>query len=258
MSDAPRALWGDLPHVERQRHEVLGRQRRLVGKPLASSLLRTASSIEPAFARDHHTLGEIAQHGVRRAAKRSPRTRAARALALLPDDLAAEQQPESVLQDRDDVGREAAIGLAPEVGDVDRDAAAGLELANALGEHVVQQLEVLDVRARHPFLLELLLVVLAGEVRRRRDDQRDRAVVELVHRTGIATHERVGDRLRWLHLVVRRQLGRLEAFVEGGRVVALSPSHPEVRRGCRSSFPHPPPPPRTLMGRRPIVGEWTA
>src|SRR5918997_1838218 len=71
---------------------------------------------------------------------------AAGALALLPDELAPEQQAEPVLEDADDVGREAAVRLAPEVGDVDGDAAARLERPHALGEHVLQQLEVLEVR----------------------------------------------------------------------------------------------------------------
>ena len=40
-----------------------------------------------------------------------------------------------------------AVRLAAEVGDVDRDAAAGLELASALGEHLAEHLEVLEVDA---------------------------------------------------------------------------------------------------------------
>ena len=85
--------------------------------------------------------------------------------AFLPDDLTAQQQPEPVLQDVDDVRRQAAIRLAPEVGDVGRDPTARLEHANAIGEHVGEQLEVFEVRARHAIALELLLVLLAGEVR---------------------------------------------------------------------------------------------
>ena len=68
-------------------------------------------------------------------------------------------------------------GLRPEVRDVHRDAPARFELARAFGEHVAQQVEVLEVRRRDALAFELLFVLLAREVRRRRDDQRDRPVV---------------------------------------------------------------------------------
>ncbi|MEZ5297229.1 MAG: hypothetical protein R2697_13405 [Ilumatobacteraceae bacterium] len=86
--------------------------------------------------------------------------------ALLPDDLAAQEQPESVLQDVDHVGGERPVRLAAEVRDVDGDPPARLEHPHALGEHVVEQLEVLEVRRRHAVAFEFLLVLLAGEVRR--------------------------------------------------------------------------------------------
>ena len=47
-----------------------------------------------------------------------------------------------------------------------------------------EQVEVLQVRRRHAVALELLLVLLAGEVRRRRDDERHRAIGDGVHRAG--------------------------------------------------------------------------
>ncbi len=238
MPDSPRALGRDLPHVERERHEVLSGQCRVVRQALDASRLRRAGAVEPALAGDHHTLGEVAEHGVGGAAERAPRARAARALSLLPDDLAAEEQAEPVLEDRDHVGRQRAIGLAAEVRDVDRDAAAGLELARALGEHLGEHLEVLEVRAGHALSLELLLVVLAREVRRRRDDQRDRSIVELVHGSRVATDEGVGDLFRRRDVVIRGELGGLEAFIEGSRVVALAAAYPEVRRSRRPSLPH--------------------
>ena len=71
-----------------------------------------------------------------------------------------------VLEDVDHVGREAAIRLASEVGDVHRDATTGFELALALGEHVFEHPEVLGVRARDAVAFEFLFVLLAGEVRR--------------------------------------------------------------------------------------------
>ena len=47
--------------------------------------------------------------------ERAPRARARGPLALLPHDLAAQEQAETVLQDRDHVGREAAVRTAAEV-----------------------------------------------------------------------------------------------------------------------------------------------
>ena len=69
-----------------------------------------------------------------------------------------------VLQDGHDVGSQAAVGLAPQVGHIDGDPAARLEDPLALGEDVAQQRQVLDVGPGHPFPVELLLVLLAGEV----------------------------------------------------------------------------------------------
>ena len=166
MRDATRALRLDVPHVERGRHELVGVDRvlRRQAAPLAIGAAQRA--VEAALARDDDALGRVAQHRIRRAAERSPRAAAGRAFALAPHDLAAQQEAELVLEDADDVGGEAAVGLAAEVGDVHRDAPARLELARALGEHVGEQLEVLDVRARHAVALELLFVLLAREVRR--------------------------------------------------------------------------------------------
>jgi hypothetical protein len=95
-------------------------------------------------------------------------------LALHPHDLATQQQLQFVLQDRDDIGGEAPVGAAAEVGDVDRDAAPRLELADTFGEHLGQHPEVFLVARRDVALAECGLVVLAGEVRRRGHDQRDR------------------------------------------------------------------------------------
>ena len=86
--------------------------------------------------------------------------------ALPPHDLTPQEEAEVVLQDPDDVGRQAAVGLATEVRDVDRDATTGFQRALALGEDVGEQLEVLDVGARDAVAVELLFVLLAGEVRR--------------------------------------------------------------------------------------------
>ena len=184
-----RALRCDRPDVERHRQEVVGHQRALVRQPVGGPLLRRPGAIEAALAGDDHSLADVAEHRVGRAAERSPCARAGGALALLPDQLAAQQQAEVVLEDADHVGRQAAVGLAAEVGDVDGDASAGLEGAHALGEHVGQHLEVLEVRGRDALALELLLVLLAGEVRRGGDDEGDGPVGDAVHVPSVAADE---------------------------------------------------------------------
>ena len=70
------------------------------------------------------------------------------------------------MKDVDDVGSERTVGLASEVRDVHRDAAARLEDSNTLGEHIMEQLEVLEVRRRDAVALEFFFVLLAREVRR--------------------------------------------------------------------------------------------
>ena len=119
-----------------KRHEVLGQQRALVRQALRCPLLDRAGAVESALAGDDHPLADVAQHRVRRAAERTPRARAAGALAFLPDQLAASSRPRSCSQDPDDVRGQAAVRLAAEVGHVHRDPPAGLELAHAFGEHV--------------------------------------------------------------------------------------------------------------------------
>jgi len=95
-------------------------------------LLDGSSPVEPALAGDDHALGDVAEDGVGSTSERTPCARATRAFALLPDQLAAQEQTEIVLQDLDDVRGQAAVGLASEVGNVHRDATTGLELARAV------------------------------------------------------------------------------------------------------------------------------
>ncbi len=189
-------------------------------RPLLATITRSVTSRE---------------HGVRRAPERTPRARAAGAGALLPDDLAAQQQTEPVLEDVDHVGREAPVRLAAEVGDVDGDPAARFEHTHTVGEHVVEQLQVLEIGARHAVALQLLLVLLAREVRRRRHDQRHRAVGDRVHPPGVADDERLLDGFRREHRGVVVEHGRLEPPVEPRGVVRLAPAHPEVGRGGATS-----------------------
>ena len=73
-----------------------------------------------------------------------------------------------------DIGREAAIRLAAEVGDVHRDSAAGLEDPHAFLEDVVEESQILEIAAGNladsigiPRRVDhLVLILLADEVRR--------------------------------------------------------------------------------------------
>ncbi len=106
-------------------------KRALVRQAFGGALLHRSGAIESSFAGHDHPLADVAEHRVGGAAERTPGARTARPLALLPDELASQEQTEIVLEDADHVGRQAAVRLAAEVGDVDRDPPAGLELADA-------------------------------------------------------------------------------------------------------------------------------
>ena len=164
MAHAHRALGRDVPHVEGEGHEVVGSDAALVRQAGRLARLGAQGPTEAALAGHDDPLGHVAQDRVGGRAERTPGARAARPFALLPDDLAPGQQVQVVLEDGHDVGGKAAVRLAPEVGHVDRDAATRLEHALALGEDVAQQGEVLDVGPGHTLAVELLLVLLAGEV----------------------------------------------------------------------------------------------
>jgi len=155
------------------------------------------------------------------------------AIALfLPDHFTAQQQAEVVLQDGGHVGRQAAVRTAPQVGHVDGDAAAGLEGAHALPEHVAQHRQVVEVVAGDVTLAERGLVLLAGEVRRRRDHQGHRCVRHGGHVASVADVDDV-EFAGFTERVVVADLGRREARVEVGRVVRLAFADAE-RRGGRS------------------------
>ena len=134
-----------------------------------------------------------------------------------------------MLEDADHIGGQAAVRLAAEVGDIDGDAASGLERAHALGEDVREHLQVLEVGGGDALAFELLLVLLAGEVRRRRDDEGDRTGGDPIHVAGVAVNERIVDRRRCRDAVVVGEPGRAEAVVEGRRVVTLAGADAEVR-----------------------------
>ena len=52
VADAPRAFRRHVPHVERQREEVVGHQRALVRQPVGLALLRRTGAVEATLARD--------------------------------------------------------------------------------------------------------------------------------------------------------------------------------------------------------------
>ena len=157
----------------------------------------------------------------------------ARAAGLAPDHLAAQEQAEAVLQDPDHVGRQRAVGLAAEVGHVDGDAAARLELLDALGEDVLEHREVLDVGGRDVALAELGLVGLPREVGRRGDHEGHRRRPHAVHRAGVADVDLV-DHAGGSTVSSALSIGRGEPAVEAAGVVVLPPGHAEGGRGRRS------------------------
>ncbi len=235
MTHPHRALGRDVPHVERQRHEVVGPDAALVRQPGPATLLGAAGPSEAPLAGHDDALGHIAQHRIGGGAEGAPGAGAAGPFALLPHDLAPGQQVQVVLQDGHDVGGQAAVGLATEVGHVDRDAAARLEHALALGEDVAQQRQVLDVGAGHPLAVELLLVLLPGEVGGRGDDEGDRVVGHRLHPAGIAAQARDTGLVR-VHVLVGAQLRRFEAGVEGVRHVRFAAPDAEIGgRGATAS-----------------------
>src|SRR5262249_22489110 len=133
-------------------------------EPALLTLCPADGTIEAALARDDDALGDVAQDGVRGREVRPDRDRTGRAARLPPDDLTPEEEREVVLQNAHDVAGERPVRLATEVGDVQGDAAAGLEHPAALGEDVTEHREVLEVGAGHVPFTEGRFVVLAGEV----------------------------------------------------------------------------------------------
>ncbi len=230
------ALGRQLPHVQRGLHELVGRGGRLVRQPRGRPRGAVDGPVEPPLGRHHHPLGQVAQHRVGGAAERPPGAVAPRAPGLAPHHLAPQQQAQPVLEDADHVGRQRPVRLAPQVGDVDRDAAPRLQLGHALGEDVGQQVEVLVVRRGDALPPQLLLVLLAGEIGRRGDDQRHRVGLHPVHRAGVAQVDLV-DHAGRPDVVVGGQHGRGEAPVERRSVVVLAPGHAEGGRRRRSPSP---------------------
>ena len=158
---------------------------------LSLALGGRAGPVEPALAGDDDPFGHVAQNWVGGPPERTPGHRAGCPLSLLPHHLAAQQETQLVLKDVDDVGREAAVRLASQVGHVHGDAAPGLQHPDTLGEHVGEHGQVLEVRRGDPVSFHLDLVVLAHEVRRRGHHESHRAVRQLVHVAGVAVEAAV-------------------------------------------------------------------
>src|SRR2546423_593206 len=118
----------------------------------------TDSPIKALLTCDDDALSNVSEDRIAGALERSPRARAARRLALPPDDLAAHQQSE-VLQNLSYIPRKRPVRATAEVRHVDSNSTSRFENALALGEDIGEQLEVLDVRSRHTVLAQLLLIL---------------------------------------------------------------------------------------------------
>ena len=99
-------------------------------------------------------------------------------------------------------------------------------------QHVAQHRQVVDVVAGHMAFAERRLVLLAGEVRRRGDDEGDRCVGHVSHVAGITDVDDV-EPAGCPERIVVADLGRGEAGVEVGGVVRLALADAE-RRGGRA------------------------
>ena len=237
MADTFGRLRRDLPHVERGVHELVAVHRRGARQATAFSFGLRHGPVEATLRRDDDPFGQVTQHRVGRPLEAPPCARSRRPPLLDPDDLAAQQQAQVVLEDGRDVGRERTVRATTQVGDVDGDATAGFQFPGALCEDVAQHLEVLEVRRRNMVGVELGLVGLAGEVRRRGDHQGDGAVGHLGHVGRAAVHDAIELTQRGVlrDRVVVGQLGRCESGVEVAGVVPLAPAHTEVRGRRRHS-----------------------
>jgi hypothetical protein len=166
MADPARTLRRHLPDVGRRLHELVPRDRGLRRELSGKARPGGQRPVEAPVAGDNDAFGQIAQDRVGRPLKRPPRTRSSSPTGLDPDDLAPEEQPQLVLQDPDHVRGQRPVRLAPEVGDVDGDPATRLELADALGEDVLQHGEILGVGREDMALAQSGLVLLAREIGR--------------------------------------------------------------------------------------------
>ena len=150
MADAPGRFGAHLPDAARVAQKLVAANRVAAAVDLGAAVVLLAE--------EEDVLVLVADGGIGGRAPAAPGGRAARAAALVPDDLAAheEAEPFHVL---DDVGVQRNVRLAADVGDVDADAAAGHEDPPRLLPRAAQQLAVL-------WQGEVLIVRLADRVGR--------------------------------------------------------------------------------------------
>jgi hypothetical protein len=233
VADARGRLGWDLPDVGGGLHELVAPEGGRRGQVFPVTLTGGEGAVEPALAGNDDPLGQVTQDGVGGPLERAPRAGTGRATGLVPDHLAAQQEPELVLEDADDVRGQRPVRPPADIGHVDRDPSTRLQLAHALGEHVLEHLQVLEVGGRDVTLPDRLLVLLAGEVGGRRHHQGHRGIRDFLHLAGVADEELV-DCLVRVHGLVRAELGGPEARREGAGVVVLPAGHAEAR--CLGRF----------------------
>jgi len=154
-------------------------------------------------------------------------------LGLLPDDLTSQQHAELILENMDDVCRQAAIRLAAKVRHVDGHPAAWLEHLETACKDLVQHLEVVEVCRGNcgPVAASVRVasygkfIVFSNEIRWRSHDQRHTVLRQ--HFVDLAT---VHD-ADWLgkHVVIDRcngvvvaDHGRREAGIERRAVMTFA------------------------------------
>ena len=200
------ALGGHLPHVKSRFHELIAGEAAHRWQAGLGPFGGRDRPVEATLASDDHSFAHITQHWVGWALETAPGARARGPPLFHPHHLTAQQQAQIVLQDGGHVGGERAIGTAAEVGNIHRNPATGFEHAHALGEHVAQHLQVLEVvRWYRPFA-ECLLIGLPSEIGRRCHHQGHRVVRHIGHGTGIAHHDLV-HHTRWVHRLVIAHFG---------------------------------------------------
>ena len=123
-------------------------------------------------------------------------------------------------------------GLRPRLATLTAIRPPGSSLRTHSANTSVSICEVLEVGGRDALALQLLLVLLAGEVRRRGDDEGDRPVDDAVHVAGVAADERLRHRQRGEDLRRRRTA---PAGGSGRRTASSRGSPGRPRRSSRSS-----------------------
>ncbi len=180
VADATGALGGDVPHVGRPGHEVFFGDRVLIRKITPVPFRLGQRPIEATLGRDHHPLGEVAEHRVRCALEASPRHSCPKRLRLC----ATRSRPGAATRGlpRGCGSRRPAsdrYGLRPRLAMLTAMRPPGSSFSRALGEHVAEHREVVDVGGRDVAFAQGLLVLLAREVRAVRSRRGPRSSVRV-------------------------------------------------------------------------------